>query len=96
MSENNTVYTPMSFIREYNALAGEYGKLEERARVTQIERMSILLEAKALNDRYDALSDAQHKNKFSPDFCHMIEMLGHIDSKCDGNVRELQYSYNPN
>ena len=36
MSESNTVYTPMNFIREYNALIVEYGKLEERARATQI------------------------------------------------------------
>jgi len=85
----------MSFIREYNALVAEYAKLEERARATQIERVSILLESKALNDRYDALSAAQRKNDFSPDFCHMIEMLGHTDSKFDGNVKALQYSYNP-
>ena len=95
MSENNTVYTPMSFIRKYNDLVGEYGKLEERARLTQIERISILLGAKSLNDRYDALSDAQRKNNFSPDFCHMIEMLGHTDSKSEGDVRALQDSYKP-
>jgi hypothetical protein len=95
MSESNIVYTPMSFIREYNALVAEYGKLEERARVAQIERITILLTAKALNDRYDALSGAQRKNEFSPDFCHMIEMLGHTDSNHDGNVKALQYSYKP-
>jgi len=95
MSESNTVYTPMSFIREYNALVGEYAKLEERARAAQIERISILQAAKALNDRYDALSGAQRKNDFSPDFCHMIEMLGHTDSSFDGNVKALQYSCNP-
>jgi len=60
MSESNTVYTPMSFIREYNALVAEYAKLEERARATQLERISILLKAKSLNDRHDALS-AAHK-----------------------------------
>lgn len=94
MSESTVVYTPMSFIREYNALVAEYGKLEERAKAVQIERISILLEAKALNDRYDALSGAERKNEFSPDFCHMIEMLGHTDSKFDGNVKALKYSYN--
>ena len=95
MSESNIVYTPMNFIREYNALIAEYGKLEERARATQIERVSILLESQALNDRYDVLSAAQRTNDFSPDFCHMIEMLGYTDSKFDGNVKALQYSYNP-
>ena len=95
MSESNTVYTPMSFIREYNALVAEYAKLEERARATQIERVSILLESKALKDRYDALSGAQRTNDFSPDFCHMIGMLGYPDSQFDGNMNVLQRSYNP-
>ena len=95
MSESNTVYTPMSFISEYNALVAEYAKLEERARAAQIERVSILLESKALNDRYDALSGAQRKNDFSPDFCRMIDRLEHTDSDFDGNVKALQYSYNP-
>ena len=95
MSESNIVYTPMSFIGEYNALVVEYAKLEERARATQIERISILLAAKALNDRYDALSDAQRKNEFSPDFCRMIDALGHTDGNHDGNVKALQYSCNP-
>jgi len=95
MSESNIVYTPMSFIREYNALVAEYAKLEERARATQMERISILLAAKSLNDRYDALSEAQRKNDFSPDFCRMIDRLGHTDDDADGYVKALQYSYNP-
>jgi len=95
MSESNTVYTPMSFIHEYNALIAEYGKLDERARATQIERISILRAAKALNDRYDALSGAQHTNNFSPDFCRMLDMLEHADSNHDGNVQALRYSCNP-
>ena len=95
MSESNTVYTPMSFIREYNALVGEYAKLEVRAAAAQIERVSILRESQALNDRYDVLSAAQRTNDFSTDFCHMIEILGHTDSKFDGNVKALQRSYNP-
>jgi hypothetical protein len=69
--------------------------LEERARATQIERITILLTAKSLNDRYDALSAAQRKNDFSPDFCRMLDMLGHTDSNLDGNVKALQYSCNP-
>ena len=94
MSENNIVYTPMRFIREYNALVVEYAKLEERARAAQIERIAILLESKALNDRYDALSDAQRKNSFSPDFCRMIDRLEYTDSNVDGNVKALQDPYN--
>ena len=89
------VYTPDNFIREYNALVTEYAKLEERARAAQIERIVILQEAQALNDRYDALSKAQRTYDFSPDFCHMIDMLGHTDSNIDGNVKALQYSCNP-
>jgi len=95
MSESNTVYTPMSFISEYNALVAEYAKLEERARAAQIERVSILLESKALNDRYATLSGAKHQNDFSPDFCNMIALLEYTDSKVDGNVQALQRSYNP-
>ena len=93
---NNTVYTPVNFIDEYNALVVEYAKLDDRARAAQIERISILLAAKNLNDRYDALSDAQHKNDFSPDFSQMIVMLWRTDSNYDGNVKALQYSYTPN
>jgi len=95
MSENNTIYTPDNFVHEYNALVAEYAKLEDRARAAQVERIAILLEAKVLNARHDALSGAKHKNNFSPDFCRMIDMLGHTDSDFDGNVRALQYSYNP-
>jgi len=95
MSESNTVHTPVNFINEYNALVVEYAMLEKRARAAQIERISILQAAKALNDRYDALSGAQRKNDFSPDFCRMIDTLGHADSNHDGNVKALQYSCNP-
>ena len=92
---DGNVYTPMSFIREYNALVAEYAKLEERARVAQVERISILLKATSLNDRHDALSAAQRTNDFSLDFCNMITLLGHTDSDFDGNVKALQRSYNP-
>jgi hypothetical protein len=95
MSENNTEYTPMNFVHEYNALVAEYAKLEDRARTAMIERIAVLLGAKALNDRYDALSKAQHENNFSPDFCRMIAMLGRTDHDLDGNVRALQFSYTP-
>jgi len=96
MSESNPIYTPDNFVHEYNALVTEYAKLEDRARATQTERISILLAAKALNDRYDALLRTQRKNEFSPDFCRMIDMLGQVDRDLDGNVKALQYSYNPN
>jgi len=95
MSEISNVYSPMNCIREYNALAGGYAKLEERANAAQIERISILLEAKALNSRYEALSDSQRKNEFSPDFCHMIEILGSPDSDPEGSVKALRDAYNP-
>ena len=95
MSESNIVYTPDNFVQEYNALITEYAKLEERARAAQIERISILLESKALNARYDALSNAQRKNEFSPDFCRMIDMLGRTGSNPDGDVTALKFSYNP-
>jgi hypothetical protein len=95
MSESTIVYTPDSFIGEYNTLVIEYAKLEERARVAQIERIAILMKAKSLNDRYDALSGAQRTNDFSPDFCRMIDRLGNTDDDFDGNVKALQYSCNP-
>ena len=39
---------------------------------------------------------ANQKNAFSPDFCRMIDMLGQVDRDLDGNVKALQYFYNPN
>ena len=73
----------------------EYAKLEERARAAMIERVSILLGAKALNDRYDALSKAQRENSISPDFRYMVAMLGRIDSDPNGDVKALQFSWSP-
>jgi hypothetical protein len=95
MSENNIVHTPDNFITEYNALVFEYAKLEERARATQIERIAIVQATKALNDRYGALWAAQRKNDFSPDFCHMVDMLGRSDCDLNGDVKALQLPYNP-
>jgi len=95
MDKSTIVYTHASFISEYNVLVAKYATLEERARAAQIERIAILQEAQALNDRYDALSKAQHTYEFSPDFCRMIDMLGRTDSNIDGNVKALQYSCNP-
>jgi hypothetical protein len=95
MSEYNSIYTPVSFFNEYNALVVEYAKLEERARTAMIERISILLAAKVLNERYDALLKAAHKDNLSPEFRNMVGMLGHTDSDLNGDVRALQCSYTP-
>ena len=95
MDKSTIVYTHASFISEYNVLVAKYATLEERARAAQIERIAILQEAQALNDRYDALSESLYTNAFSPDFCRMIDMLGRTDSNIGGNMKALQYSFNP-
>jgi hypothetical protein len=95
MSENNPIYTDANFVQEYNALVIAYAKLEDRANRAQIERVSILLEAQALNARFDTLRGSQSNGgHVSPDFTRMVESLGHTSKDFDGNVKALRQSHN--